>query len=138
MSNYTLGLDVGQAEQLKHALRKARASNGGIWNSHLLNQLIQRDDNILGGLLDVLEGRAIIVATTESETCPTSHTTMDLFRNRSHCLTVREKAILTLRLGMDDDQRVWNYREIGARFSTRPVLIRQIEQTAIRKMRSVH
>lgn len=138
MSDYTLGLDVGQAEQLKLALRKARASNGGIWNSHLLNQLIQRNDNILGGLLDVLEGRAVIIATTKSETCPTFQTTMDLFRTRSHCLTARQKSILALRLGMGGDERVWNYREICDRFNTRPALIRQIEQTAIRKMRSAH
>jgi hypothetical protein len=62
-----LMLDVGQANDIKLALRRARGSNGSEWTNAHLTTLTQQEV-VLGQFLDVLDGRAKIVGMGEAGT----------------------------------------------------------------------
>ncbi len=62
-------LDVGQANELKLALRAARATDGSEWTSGDVKSL--SNSSVLGGVLDVLRGRAEIVVKKIEETVAT-------------------------------------------------------------------
>lgn len=53
-------LDVGQAKEIKDALRRERGSNGSEWTNEKVKMLTERR-GLFGHVLDVLEGRATIV-----------------------------------------------------------------------------
>ncbi len=55
-----LTLEVGQANEIKLALRRARGSNGSLWTPDKV-KLLTEHDTLLGHTLDVLEGRAEVV-----------------------------------------------------------------------------
>ncbi len=55
-----LMLDVGQANEIKLAFRRARGSNGTLWTPEKI-KLLTEHNSLLGHTLDVLEGRAEVV-----------------------------------------------------------------------------
>lgn len=67
MSN--LKRDVDQAGEIKAAFRRERGSNGSEWTNEKIKALTECK-GLLGGVLDVLEGRAAIVLQFQSEKQP--------------------------------------------------------------------
>ncbi|MEK7143306.1 MAG: hypothetical protein AAB756_00585 [Patescibacteria group bacterium] len=60
MSN-ELMLDVGQAKEIKDAFRREKGSNGSVWTNEKI-KIVTEKRGFLGSALDVLEGRAKIIA----------------------------------------------------------------------------
>jgi RNA polymerase primary sigma factor len=93
-----------------------------------LSALVGEDGSMeLGDLLPDLDARApddVVVVTAER----------DLVRNALGCLAPRERQVLSLRFGLDDEQPL-TLEEVGNRFDLTRERIRQIEAKALTKLR---
>ncbi|MBI5478147.1 MAG: sigma-70 family RNA polymerase sigma factor [Deltaproteobacteria bacterium] len=115
-----IGLPVDKVTSLLRLVQQPVSLESPIGNS---------DDS--AALLDVIEDRK---ATSPQEDAATTESRQQV-RHALHGMNVREAQVLTLRFGIHDGSEL-TLEQVGARFGVTRERVRQIEEKALRKLRS--
>jgi RNA polymerase primary sigma factor len=115
-----IGLPVDKVTSLLRLVQQPVSLESPIGNS---------DDS--AALLDVIEDRK---ATSPQEDAATTESRQQV-RHALHSMNAREAQVLTLRFGIHDGSEL-TLEQVGARFGVTRERVRQIEEKALRKLRS--